>query len=306
MASSQLVLRPPNADRTGIGLFISLLAHAALVAALTLGVRWHTEAPAAVEAELWAAVPQIAAPPAPPPEPEPPAPEVTPPTPAAPEPDPAVVEREADIALEKARVEEQAQKEREALEAEKARELELRQRKVERDKKLALDRKAEKERKAEADAAELAAQLKKEELAKRQALAKKEKAEDAKREAIRQEQIARMSAQLSTTTSGNGNSTSTGTAVRSAGPSAGYGGRIKAAIKPNIVFPPAIAGNPEAEVEVRTGPDGTVFSRRISKSSGNRDWDEAVLKAIDKTARLPKDIDGHVEPVLLITFRPNE
>jgi colicin import membrane protein len=55
-------LRPPSADNPRLGVAMSLLAHGALLAALTLGVRWHTEEPAAVEAELWAATPQIAAP----------------------------------------------------------------------------------------------------------------------------------------------------------------------------------------------------------------------------------------------------
>jgi colicin import membrane protein len=296
---------------------VSLLAHALLVAALALGVSWHTETPVAVEAELWAAVPEAAAPPAV--EPTPPPIEVAPPEPApqpaAAEPEPPpVVEREAEIALEKARLEELALQEQQAEDAKQARELELRlkkaerEQKAERERKLAQERKAEQARtaQAEAEAAEKLALQRKEDLAKRQAQAKKDKAEDAKREASRQEQIARMSAQLSTTTGGNGSANSVGTAARSAEPSAGYGGKIKAAIKPNIVFPPAIAGNPEAEVEVHTAADGTILSKRISKSSGNRDWDEAVLRAIEKTARLPKDIDGRVEPTLLISFRPNE
>jgi colicin import membrane protein len=39
-------------------------------------------------------------------------------------------------------------------------------------------------------------------------------------------------------------------------------------------------------------------------SSGHREWDEAVLRAIDRTGTLPRDADGRVPPVIEITFRP--
>jgi len=57
-------------------------------------------------------------------------------------------------------------------------------------------------------------------------------------------------------------------------------------------------------VEVRTSPDGTIIARKIIKSSGVKAWDEAVLKAIDKTEVLPRDTDGRVPPALIIEFRP--
>ena len=41
-------------------------------------------------------------------------------------------------------------------------------------------------------------------------------------------------------------------------------------------------------------------------SSGATAWDETVLRAIDKTEVLPKDIDGRVPPTIIITFRPND
>jgi colicin import membrane protein len=90
------------------------------------------------------------------------------------------------------------------------------------------------------------------------------------------------------------------------GPSASYGGRIRARIKPNIVFTEDVVGNPAATVEVRTAPDGTIVGRTLLKPSGNKAWDEAVLKAIDKTEVLPRDTDGRVPPVLEISFKPRE
>ena len=40
------------------------------------------------------------------------------------------------------------------------------------------------------------------------------------------------------------------------------------------------------------------------KSSGVRSWDEAVLRALDKTEILPRDVDGRVHSPLIIEFRP--
>ena len=121
-------------------------------------------------------------------------------------------------------------------------------------------------------------------------------------DAMRQENMKRMAGLAGAT----GSPGSSGTDRQSSGPSSGYGGRIRASIRPNIVFIDQIAGNPTAEVEVRTSPDGTILSRKLTKSSGVESWDEAVLKAIDKTAKLPRDVDGRVPTTLVISFRPRD
>jgi colicin import membrane protein len=102
----------------------------------------------------------------------------------------------------------------------------------------------------------------------------------------------------------SGGEGATGTALKSSGPSASYGGRLVARIKPNITYTGDAAGNARAEVEVKVSPDGTILSRRIVQSSGNKAWDEAVLRAIDKTEVLPKDTDGRVPPVIVLGFKP--
>ena len=104
----------------------------------------------------------------------------------------------------------------------------------------------------------------------------------------------------------SGGENATGTALKSSGPSASYAGRLVGRIKPNITYPGDVVGNPRAEVEVKVSPDGTILSRRIVQTSGNKAWDDAVLKAIDKTATLPRDEDGRVPPVLEISFRPKD
>ena len=53
-------------------------------------------------------------------------------------------------------------------------------------------------------------------------------------------------------------------------------------------------------------PPAAPSSRRLLASSGVKDWDEAVLRAIDRTGKLPPDTDGRVPDTIIITFRPNE
>ena len=55
-------LAPRNADGIGRGLLLAIVAHLLLIAALTWSVRWKASEPEGVEAELWSALPQQAAP----------------------------------------------------------------------------------------------------------------------------------------------------------------------------------------------------------------------------------------------------
>lgn len=276
-------LRPRKVDALSRGGMFALIAHAGLIVALALGVSWRSSEPEGVEAELWAAVPQIAAAPATPP-PEPPKPEPKPePTPVVQPPvvkPPPVPERsEADIAIERQKKE---QKEREQREAE------------EKLKKLEAQKKADEQRKRDEAEQQKAEQKKKDE-----AERKKQEALAAK---ARQDQLARVMGQAGATGAEN----STGTAMQSAGPTAGYAGRIKARVKPNIVFSDEIAGNPLASVEVRCAPDGTITARKLVRSSGVPAWDDAVLRAIDKTEVLPRDTDGRVPSPMILEFRPRD
>ena len=104
----------------------------------------------------------------------------------------------------------------------------------------------------------------------------------------------------------SGGPEATGTAQASSGPSASYAGKVRAKVKPNVIFTADIAGNPSAEVEVRTTPDGTIVSHRLIKSSGNKAWDDAVMKAIVRTETMPRDGDGRVPTPMILSFRPEE
>lgn len=297
---------PPQPPGTLRALGLALLAHLLLLGALTWGVHWkrQSENDLGVEAELWSAVPQQAAPRLVEPPPPPPAPPEPAPRPAPPPRQAAPDLREAEIAVarEKKRLEkekqerlqqEQDKREREKAEREKLAREKERERQKQREKQEQLEK--DKQRQLAED------RKKQEQEAKRKEAAKAQ--EEARRmEAQRQENLRRIAGLAGAT----GGETASGTAQRSAGPSAGYAGRIRARIKPNIVFTDDVSGNPTAEVEVRVAPDGTIVSRRLIKPSGIKAWDEAVLKAIDKTEVLPRDVDGRVPSTLVISFRPKD
>lgn len=102
----------------------------------------------------------------------------------------------------------------------------------------------------------------------------------------------------------------TGVAPKPSGPSAGYIGRLRAKVKPNITFPDAllqtVVGNPTADVEVTCSPSGKIEDVNLVKSSGNKAWDEAVVNGLRKTEILPRDIDGSVPTRLMFSFRPRD
>jgi colicin import membrane protein len=311
---------PPPTGGFGRSLSFALFMHLLLLAALTWGIHWKTEPNTlSASAELWSALPVEAAPAANKPEPTPPEP-VKPPEPVQkvepkPEPKPApappkanaVAEREAaDIALKKEKEKKKLEEKKEA-ELEKKKKLEKEKLEKEKLEKEKLDKEKAKEKEKE-KAKELEKKKKEEALKKEVAAAKakeetkKAAAEEKQAAVLRNENLKRMQGLAGA----SGDENAKGSALKSSGPSASYGGRIRARIKPNITFTEDVAGNPKAEVEVRTSPDGTILSRKLLSSSGNKSWDEAVLKAIDKTATLPRDEDGRVPPVLEISFRPKD
>lgn len=299
----------------------SLVVHGLLVMALTAGIQWKQDNTLSVEAELWSAVPMAAAPKlvevdAPPPPPPPPAPAPAP-KPVVRAPEPPAPARDAEIALAKKRKVEEEKKLQDALKAEERRKEELKKEaekkakaKLDEDKrKLETkkeDERKDKERKEKEKEKERAEKERKDKDAKKQQEQKDKKvaAEEAKKlDALRQENMKRIAGMAGA----SGNENATGTALKASGPSDSYGGRIRARIKPNITFDPSsVSGNPAAEVEVRCAPDGTIVSKKLVKSSGNAAWDNAVLKAIDKTEILPRDTDGRVHSPLLLVFKPND
>jgi colicin import membrane protein len=313
-ASSRDLFMPRPPGGLGSGLVLALLVHGLLVAALAFGVSWRSSNPQGIQAELWAAVPQVAAPraatteepppparpvpetppPPPPPRPAPPVERSAPPPPRLPDPKIAI-EQEKREAARKQALAEAAERKAEAERAERKRQ----EQQAERDKAREVAAERARQQAAEAKAkTDQAAQAK----AKAEQAAKA--AAEAKRLAeAREDAIRRITAQAGGSTGEPG---STGTADRNAAPSDGYTGRVIARIKPNIVFIDTLASNPEAEVLVRLAPDGRIISQRLVRSSGSPEWDQAVQRAIARTEILPRDIDGRVPSSMSITFRPRE
>ncbi len=303
----------------------ALLAHVALLVALTVSVNWtQTQQPVVFEAELVSAVIEQAAPraapkppSAPPPKPEPqPAPPPPPVTPPALEP---TQPSAADIALEKEKVErEKADEEkatREKAAKEKAAKEKAAKEKAAREKaakKKAAREKAAKEKAAKEKAArEKAAREKaaKEKAAKEKAAREKaarEKAEAERQEAILKQMRAEQMARTADLVGLDSNANAQGTAAKSKGPSATYGAKVDAAVRPNIVFGGVVRGNPPALVEVTAAPGGEIIGRKLLRSSGVAAWDQAVLRGLDRTGRLPKDEDGTVPSPLIINFYPKK
>ena len=292
---------PPPQRGTGRALVLALIAHGLLIAALTWGVRWRSDADeGAVDAELWSstvqqAAPRLQAPPAPTPVPAPPPPApAPPPPPAAKAPEPAPAPKAPDIALEREKKlkeqKEQQERELERQQQQKKKELEAKQRaedeaqrKKEQQQKL-----AEQKKQQEADAK----------------LAEQKKAEAAAKQAAADRAAALK--RMQGLAGASGADDSKGTAQRSSGPSSGYAGRIAAAVRPNITFPDAdtVNGNPAAEFEVSLAPDGTIVGVKLSKSSGLPGWDDAAERGLRKTDKLPRDTDGRIFPSLIVTLRP--
>ena len=306
-AADRLDLAPQRDPGALRSFGLALLVHVLLIGALTWGIHWKRSDPdLSFEAELWSSVPQEAAPKlveAPPAPPAPPTPPPPPPEPVvkAPPPPPAP---DVDIALEREK--------KRKLELKKKEE-ELAKAKAEQDRLKELQAKKEKEQKAKEDLAKRKAEeakkleAKKAEDKKQQAgqdakEAEKKKLADAAAEKLRQENIKRAMGLAGAT----GGADAKGTTQKASGPSASYGGKVRARVKPNIVFTDDISGNPTAEVEVRTGPDGTILSQRLIKSSGNKAWDDAVIKAIIRTETMPKDVDGRVPTPMILEFRPKD
>jgi colicin import membrane protein len=300
ITADNLDLKPPRPGRWSMPLVLALVAHGLLVGALTWGVHWQRDAePVSFEAELWSAVAQRAAPRAVEPPPPPPVrePKVKPEPKPEPQPEPKVEPpkpdtRAADIATAEAKKKKLEDEKRAA--AEKA--AKEKAEKAAKDKAAKEQAAKEKAEKAAREKAERAEQAKKQ----AQEKADRERKAAEATEKLRQENLRRMMGQAGAT----GDANATGTAQRSSGPSAGYAGRVNAAIRPNVLLTEDIPGNPMAEVEVRSAPDGTVISRRLVRSSGSAAWDRAALAAIDRTGKLPRDTDGRVPTPMILEMRP--
>jgi len=75
-------------------------------------------------------------------------------------------------------------------------------------------------------------------------------------------------------------------------------------VRPNITWGGETAGL-ETVVSVRVSPStGTLLSASIQRSSGNEQWDQAALRAVQRSDPMPLDTNGQAPGTFTITLRP--
>jgi len=315
---------PPQSRSELRSFALALGVHVLLFSLLFIGVRWQTQRPVAVQAELWAPAPSAAPPAPPPPAPPPPAPVVEPAPPppveaAKPAPPPeAPPASKPDIVLEK-------QKERERLERERR---EAEARKAEQARRDAERKEAERKEQLRKDQARKEAEAKKAEQVRREAErreAEAKKAEQARKDAERAQKeaqaqekrrddyVKRLMSQAGTSGDRSGSGAAGGPAGAATGGVSGaaegdYVAKLSSAIRANTVYqmPADLQGNPKAIFQVTVLPDCTIASVKLKRSSGVAAWDQAAERGIQRTDPLPRLPNGTCPRELEISRGPRD
>ena len=274
----------PPASRPVPNLLAAALAlgvHGLFVLLLVFGVSWQTRHPAPVMVDLWAALPE---PPTPAVKPRPPPPvKAREPAKAAPVPRPVEKEppppKAPDIALEKKKAAADRLKKLQAMQAA--------------------------EEKARADAAKAAHEKQLAEQ-KRQALLRQMEEEDLKQRVAAE--AAANEARVAKLTEARAAASKRQSEVASV--VGQYRDLISAKVRGNTRLPGNLTGNPEVRCLVKVLPTGEVQSVRVTQSSGNVAYDDAVVRAIEKSSPLPlpsdRDARAAFVPELSFVHRPKE
>ncbi|WP_345812959.1 cell envelope integrity protein TolA [Paraburkholderia sp. PREW-6R] len=333
--NSDYPLQPPRERGTGRAFAFALVMHVLLGFFLYHGIQWQNSTPEGEEAELWTEVPDTAIP-----HPPPPAPQV----PVAPAPpvrdeqaDIALQEKkrqQQEAAREAQLLEQQrqqkllAQQEAEAkrqqqLAAEQA--AQLAAQKAAAAKQKQQQQQAEKQKQQQLAEQQKQQQLKEEQQQEqqKQAQAEAQKKADAQKAAkakaqadaaaqakkLDTERRARLAQMMQGSAGGTSSSSDglgkngTGSGSGGTAASAGYSDKVRRAVRPNITWGGETSGL-ETVVSVRCSPTGTLLGATISRSSGNAAWDDAALRAVQRTDPMPQDINGKTPTSFLITLRP--
>lgn len=87
-----------------------------------------------------------------------------------------------------------------------------------------------------------------------------------------------------------------------------YGDKVRAKVRPYVIVPPGLSGNPEAVVRVTLLPTLEVRQVELVKSSGNPAYDQAVQNAVWQARTfppLPKGASFAEFRSFTLNFRPN-
>ncbi|MFM0089851.1 cell envelope integrity protein TolA [Paraburkholderia sediminicola] len=324
--NSEYPLQPPRERGTWRAFVFALVMHALLGFFLYHGIQWQNSTPAGAEAELWTEVPDSAIPRPPPP----------PPVPVAPA--PLLPDEQADIALqEKKRQQQEAARQAQLAEQLRQQKLQAQQEaEAKRQQQLAADQAAQKaaaakqkqlqqQQQQQADKLkqqQLADQQKQQQEQQKQADADAQKKADAQKaakakaqadaaaqakklDAERRARLAQMQGSAGAPGStGNGLAKSgTGSGSGGTATSPGYADKVRRVVRPNISWGGETEGL-ETVISVRCSPTGTLLDAQISRSSGNSAWDDAALRAVQRSNPMPQDIDGKTPTSFKITLRP--
>ncbi|MGF6900856.1 cell envelope integrity protein TolA [Paraburkholderia sp. GAS348] len=332
--NSEYPLQPPRERGTGRAFAFALVMHALLGFFLYHGIQWQNSTPAGAEAELWTEVPDTAIPRQPPPPPVPVAP--APPLPNE-QADIALQEkkrqqqeaaRQAQLAEQQRQQKLQAQQEAEAkrqqqLAADQAAQLAAQKAAATKQKQLQQQQQAEKQKQQQ-----LAEQQKQQQLKEQQQEQQKQAEADAQKKADAQkaakakaqadaaaqtkkldaERRARL-AQMQGSAGGEGSTgnglakSGTGSGSGGTATSPGYADKVRRVVRPNISWGGETEGL-ETVISVRCSPTGTLLDAQIARSSGNSAWDDAALRAVQRSNPMPQDIDGKTPTSFKITLRP--
>ncbi|MFM0070066.1 cell envelope integrity protein TolA [Paraburkholderia sediminicola] len=324
--NSEYPLQPPRERGTWRAFVFALVMHALLGFFLYHGIQWQNSTPEGAEAELWTEVPDSAIPRPPPP----------PPVPVAPA--PPLPDEQADIALqEKKRQQQEAARQAQLAEQLRQQKLQAQQEaEAKRQQQLAADQAAQKaaaakqkqlqqQQQQQADKLkqqQLADQQKQQQEQQKQADAEAQKKADAQKaakakaqadaaaqakklDAERRARLAQMQGSAGAPGStGNGLAKSgTGSGSGGTATSPGYADKVRRVVRPNISWGGETEGL-ETVISVRCSPTGTLLDAQIARSSGNSAWDDAALRAVQRSNPMPQDIDGKTPTSFKITLRP--
>lgn len=90
-------------------------------------------------------------------------------------------------------------------------------------------------------------------------------------------------------------------AAQSASP--GYTEKVLQRVRPNIIWSGDTSGL-QTVMSLRCSPTGALRSVYVIRSSGNQAWDDAALRAVQRSDPMPQDIDGKTPGSFMLTLRP--
>ncbi len=131
---------------------------------------------------------------------------------------------------------------------------------------------------------------------------KKEHEAERQQDLNRQDTLKRMMGLAGAT----GSSNSSGNQPINAGQMADYSAFVRSVIAPNISYQNTDFEKTTLVTEVmfEIASDGSILHPRVSKTSGNKEWDAIAVRAVEKTNIIPRDRKGYRPDSLIAQVKP--